>query len=429
MKFLGNLNIDKMQDFFGRAAAMYRPGGVQEYERNKALLERNSLLNRLTEMQVAEAAQKKKEAEERRLARDRIINNEFMNTAQGGMGPTVANASPANQGAMNAARAMPDQFLAAKARELWPNPMDYIVGSPSSGIARINPEGPPEMLMQPAWTPWQMATIGGGSTMGQPIQTTDASGNTIYQQPIMKRDGSVEYQPLPGVPASVAQSQRPVQTALVHRDTGEALRRQTDGQLIDINGDPVGAAYSVAASSFEKDRAAAQSLIAAQRKAEELKAKINANPAVFNKARQIGAKFGSKMTDWLVPGAAKAAIFNPEELQIISEVNAQAAEIIKEFYGAVLSLGEEQRANTFVVQEGEDLESILAKLDSGITMSQAKLPGMVPGAVKVARQTVYSDADELPYATPQEAEAAFKSNAIDRETFRQILTQMKARGL
>jgi hypothetical protein len=443
--FLGNMNWEKMADVFGHAAAMYKPGGVAEWQRGKDARANNELLRRIQEQQLSQAKTIEDERASRMDSLSRIMGPvptspspasfgyDFMTDTTEGFDAALAGDVAAHQRQTDLANYDPDAFIAQRYREM--DPTYGVIGSQVQGFSRFNPDGTLEQVTEPSMTKYQTEMLElsrAPQVQGQPIQLEDGT----WAQQMRASDGTITLEALPGTPAAAAnriQQQtmrdRPVHTDRVNRLSGRSLRQTIDGRFIDEDDGVVNIGNVVSGADFDKDRANAQVLYAAVLKGENLKKRIHANPDVFNKAKQFASRYGEKSWGQIFPGMIKSALFEPSDLALISEVNAQAAETIKEFYGAVLSLGEEARANTFVVQEGEDINSQLAKIDAGISMAKAKFPGMIKGAVEVAHDSVYGTDQggmDLPeYQTPEEAETAFNTGVITYEMFHVILKQLE----
>jgi hypothetical protein len=461
--FLGNMNWEKMSDLFGHAAAMYTPGGVAEWQRDKDARANNELLRRIQEQQLSQAKTIEDERASRMDSLSRIMGPvptspspasfgyDFMTDTTEGFDAALAGDVAAHQRQTDMANIDPEAFIAHQYK--MQDPSWGIIGTPQTGMSRVDPNtGKVTQVTEPFVSETarrrlelaeeasvrQVQSFGTQVPYGEVMARTDGT----YFQRTKASDGTFGTIEIEGTPMSTVNRRQPKQTNDVDTTTGEPLRQTFTGTLINSKGEHVPARNAVSASAFNKDRTNARQLYAAIKRGEDLIKKAKANPELFGGFEQLMGRAGEATIGQLFPGVVSSALFTPEQLNLKAQINAEAAATIKDFYGAVLTKTEEGRANTFTVQEGESLESLMAKIEANIINSKTKFPGLIQGAVTMARDSVYGTDQggmardsvygtdqggmDLPeYQTPEEAETAFMTGVITYEMFHLILKQLE----
>lgn len=188
--------------------------------------------------------------------------------------------------------------------------------------------------------------------------------------------------------AAEAARNRPQATAYVSRITGNPIRLDPTTQTYMDEGNAVQAADLVPAADFNKDAEAARNIIGDISNAENIKKMVNENPSAFDQKKVNEARLKRQTGNVIGLGNQWAAgVFTPEENKVRATVAQESAAIINKLYGAALSAGEDKRAQAFAPDpNGDDLETLLPKVEAAMTWANSKKGSIIPGAIKAAER-------------------------------------------
>jgi hypothetical protein len=126
------------------------------------------------------------------------------------------------------------------------------------------------------------------------------------------------------------------------------------------DGEPVYTPYSGASvpkTTWDKNVQASQDATASADRSDKIIQKVEENPDSFSMT--AGA---ISYLPQFAQGRAAKLLLDKDALQTRTDVLRQAAQEISSLYGAALSLGEQQRANTFIPNEKDPPEIVMQKL-------------------------------------------------------------------
>lgn len=109
--------------------------------------------------------------------------------------------------------------------------------------------------------------------------------------------------------------------------------------------------------TFDKNVGVVQDALASANRADFIINQVDANPDAFGMTASLVSRLPQ-----LAQGRVAAAVLAPETMKLRSDVLKAAAMEISSLYGAALSLGEQARANTFIPNQDDGPEAIIAKL-------------------------------------------------------------------
>lgn len=154
-------------------------------------------------------------------------------------------------------------------------------------------------------------------------------------------------------------------------------------------------------ATFDKEVTAAGDLSAIAARADQLVKRVEENPNAFGLRSAAVAAVPGAMQGY----AAKAVGLTPAQLEARSTVLRQAAQEINELYGAALSMGEQNRANTFLPNPSDPPEMLISKLKAARDWAKTQTTRYSPAVTNAVTQRSGGGAPTSPGGlTPAEME-------------------------
>lgn len=135
-------------------------------------------------------------------------------------------------------------------------------------------------------------------------------------------------------------------------------------------------------ATFDKEVTAAGDLSAVAARADTLVKAVENNPDAFGLRSAAVSAVPGAMQGY----AAKAVGLTPAQLEARSTVLRQAAQEINELYGAALSMGEQNRANTFLPNPSDPPEMLISKLRAARDWARTQMGRYSPAVTNAATQ-------------------------------------------
>lgn len=145
-------------------------------------------------------------------------------------------------------------------------------------------------------------------------------------------------------------------------------------------------------ATFDKEVSAAGDLSAIAARADQLVKRVEDNPNAFGLRSAAVAAVPGAMQGY----AAKAVGLTPAQLEARSTVLRQAAQEINELYGAALSMGEQNRANTFLPNPSDPPEMLISKLKAARDWAKAQTNRYSPAVTNAVTQRAGGGAPAAP---------------------------------
>jgi hypothetical protein len=170
-------------------------------------------------------------------------------------------------------------------------------------------------------------------------------------------------------------------------------------------------------ATFKKDTAAAKDVIASSVKLDGLTEQVKQNPSAFNLVNSAA----NTVLPQAMANRVTSAINGPESMQLRAKLLKDASEEMSRLFGAAQSVGEANRASEFLIQQGDNAETILNKLkgarDYADTLKSKFGPAFTRAAnLQLTGGSSATNASVLPNATGA-ARSPFKDpkNPTDEE--------------
>lgn len=135
-------------------------------------------------------------------------------------------------------------------------------------------------------------------------------------------------------------------------------------------------------ATFDKEVTAAGDLSGVAARADKLVQAVEANPDAFGLRSAVVSAVPGAMQGYV----AKAVGLTPAQLEARSTVLRQAAQEINELYGAALSMGEQNRANTFLPNPSDPPEMLISKLKAARDWAKTQMGRYSPAVTTAVTQ-------------------------------------------
>ena len=202
-----------------------------------------------------------------------------------------------------------------------------------------------------------------------------------------------------------------------------AVEDPSSGQMISINPGEL-----IAGTEWQKKINDAAAGLYGKKRADEILQAVKDNPGAFDwddvaTSRFPGGAFGQTVIKNI---RLQTGNLTDADIQIQSEVAREAALLIKYFYGAVLSKGEQEKAEKWLPVDGETVHTLIPKLESMVGLAEGKLAVLPEWAINWADANVVA---RTPSVLGSTTPTANMGDAIDSSGFTQEQIEAKAKEI